>query len=49
MTGTDAARTWAAIYGVLNSEFHKPKWTWNVKRLEEITTRLTIAIIENRK
>jgi hypothetical protein len=45
MRGSDAAKTWACIYGILCAEFPRPYWTWDYERLEDITTKLTIAII----
>ncbi len=49
MTGVDAARTWSAIFSVLYTEFNKETWTWDIERLEDITTELTVAIIKARK
>ena len=45
MRGSDAARTWATIYLSLKDSFPEPRWTWDAKQLEDITTELTLAII----
>ncbi len=45
MTGADSARTWAVIYVILKDSFPEPRWAWDAKQLEDITTELTLAII----
>jgi hypothetical protein len=45
MRGTDAAHTWAVIYKILEAEFPEPGWKYEIRRLEDIATKLTIAII----